>query len=411
MIQWKAEFLSAGGLIALLAAISLQGGAQAAEGASGYQINLLYTGEAWDNTMGGLRRGFSYMNNADVQLRVDAAKAWGVKGGKAVIEGFYANGISTGNTWVGALDQQSPIDTAAGKPMTKLYQAYYEQQFGHTAVLVGKYDLETEFSNTKPMSLFLSKNLTWNTALDQSGTMPNNGTIGPGNYPYTPLAVRVRQSFNDQWSLALAVANAASDDPKNLANNGAYFSPVYGAMIISEVDYTPVRYTKVMVGLWDVTSKLPAFGAKTPSGNQKYVYGEQGGYVGGETRLYAQEGRRGLDSFFTLGLSTPMTTNVSSSFNGGLTYTGLLDARPTDKMGVSFNINMASSYYKNSKIAQGSRFNSQEYSYEITYRAKLNDYVTVQPDAQYIVNPNFTPSLKNDLLVGLHFEIGNFFDL
>jgi hypothetical protein len=42
-------------------------------------------------------------------------------------------------------------------------------------VRVGIYGLETDVSVTKPMSLFLSKDLTWNTALDPSGTMPQNG--------------------------------------------------------------------------------------------------------------------------------------------------------------------------------------------------------------------------------------------
>jgi len=385
--------------------------ASAAGEPSAYQLNVLFTGESWDNTAGGLKRGWSFMDNADAKLMVDTGKAFGWKGGSVVLEGFYANATSTGNSYVGALDQQSPIDTAMNKPTVKLYQAFYDQNFGSTDVLVGKFDVETEFSVTKPMELFLSKDLTWNTAFDQSGTMPQNGTTGPGNYPYTPLAVRVRQTLSKDFSVAVVVADAVSDDPKNLSNNGVYFGPHYGESVVGEFDYTPDRYTKAMVGVWGLDSKLMAYGQTTPTGAQKYVYGQEGGYFGGTARLYSGEGRRGLDGFFTFGYSSPTSTNVQESLNGGLTYTGLLDARPQDKVGVSFNLNVAPNGYRTYQAQLGTPIGRTETSYEVTYRAKLNDWVTLQPDVQYIVNPNYSRTLKNDLLIGLHFEIGHFFDL
>lgn len=374
-----------------------------------YQLNLLYTGEIWDNTSGGVRQGVSYMNNIDAQLSIDTGKAFGWTGGTFVLEGFYANGVSTGNSYVGALDQQSPIDTAAGSPMLRLYQVYYDQVFGSTDVRFGIYDLETEFSNTKPMALFLSKDLTWNTALDQSGLMPQNGTVGPGNYPYTPLALRVRQNFGNQFSVQVAVADGAADNPNHLPLNGVEFSSHYGAMIMAEADYTPSKFDKFMAGVWTLTSKLPVYGQLT-GGLQKMTYGETGAYVGGAMRLYAQTPKRGLDGFFTLGVSQPQSTNAAESFNAGFTYTGLLDSRPTDKVGISMNANFASSYWKQASLLQGTPLGNTELSYEVTYRAKINEYLTMQPDVQYIVNPNYNHAIKNDLLVGLHFEVGHVFE-
>jgi porin len=375
-----------------------------------YSLNLLYTGEAWDNTYGGLRQGGSYMYNMDAQFSVDAGKAFGWTGGTFFAEGFYANGMSTGNQFVGALDQQSPIDTAANVPMFRLYQLYYDQIFGRTDVRFGIYDLETEFSNTKPMSLFLSKNLTWNTALDQSGLMPLNGTVGPGNYPYTPLALRIRQDLGHDWSVQVALADGAADDPNNLARNGVYFSPQYGAMTIGEVDYTPSKYTKVMLGGWGLTSKLPLFGQFNPDGSQRMTYGEFGGYVGAATRLYSAGPKQGLDGFFTFGASSPQSTNVAQSFNAGLVYTGLFSARPADKAGVSLNFNQASANWQQYQAAMGTTLGSYEASFEATYRAKINDYLTLQPDVQYIVHPNYSPTLKNPVVLGIHFEIGHVFE-
>lgn len=377
---------------------------------SPYQLNLLYTGELWSNVAGGLSRGTTYMHNVDAQLRVDTDRAFGWTGGSLRIEGFYENRASFGNQYVGAVDQQSPIDSA-GYEMFRLYQAFYDQNLGATDVRVGIYDLESEFSTTKPMSLFLSKNLTWNTALDQSGTMPQNGVVGPGNYPYTPLAVRVRQTFSHDWSVQAVVANGVADNPRNQSLNGVVFAPKYGLLFMAELDYTPTSRTKVMAGLWGLTSRLPANDLMNSSGAPRQVYGEEGGYIGGATRLTSEPGRRGLDGFFTLGLSSPTSTNTAESLNGGLVYTGLLAARPTDKLGLSFNENVAPTSYKQAQIAMGNGFQNFETSFELTYRAQLTPWLTVQPDVQYIIHPGYDPTHRNDLAIGLHFEIGHFFNL
>lgn len=379
-------------------------------GPSPVQLNLLYTGELWDNAEGGVRKGSTYMYNLDAQLRVDTDRAFGWTGGRFWLEGFYENKNSLGNHYVGAVDQQSPIDSA-GYQMARLYQAYYDQKLGGTDVRVGIYDLESEFSVTKPMSLFLSKDLTWNTAFDQSGTMPQNGVIGPGNYPYTPLAARVRQTIDSAWSVQAAVADGAADSPAHQWANDVVFSAKYGALGIGEVDYTPNAHTKIMAGLWALSSKLPGNIPANRSGPLREVYGEFGGYLGGAARLYTQEGRRGLDGFLTLGLSSPASTNTSESLNGGLVYTGLLDDRPHDKLGIAFNENVAPNSYRKLQLALGNGFVNDETSIELTYRAPINSWLTVQPDLQYIIHPGYDPAYKNDLVIGVHFEIGHLFDL
>jgi carbohydrate-selective porin OprB len=41
----------------------------------------------------------------------------------------------------------------------------------------------------------------------------------------------------------------------------------------------------------------------------------------------------------------------------------------------------------------------------------LSDWLTVQPNIQYIVHPGFDRALKNDFVFGLHFEMGRLFNL
>ena len=378
---------------------------------SAYKLSIIDTGEEWANAKGGLKTGSAYMNNLDAKLSVDADKAFGMKGGNFVLEGWWETPKSFGNKYAGALDQQSPIDAAWNKDIYRLYQAYYDQKIGDTDILFGIYDPETEFSTTKPMTLFLSKDLTWNTAFDQSGTMPKNGSIGPGNYPYTPLSLRVRQTIDSDWSIQGVISDGASENPNHQAHNSIYFSGESGVMGLGEADYTPSKYTKVMVGAWGMTSKLSTNNEFNTDGSPHSTYGQEGAYIGAATRLYSQDDKRGLDGFFTFGYSDPVSTNVVESLNGGLTYTGLLDIRPQDKIGASFNVNRASESYRKAQILAGNGVDHYETSFETTYRAKVVDWMTVQPDVQYIVDPDYNPAIKNDLIFGVHFEVGQLFNL
>lgn len=259
--------------------------------------------------------------------------------------------------------------------------------------------------------LFLSKNYTWNTAFDMSGTMSSNGLVGPGNYPYTPLALRIRHTFDSEWSVQAAIADGAADNPKHPATNAISISKQYGALGIAEVDYTPMPRTKLMAGIWGLTSQLPEYTPASVANPGRRVWGEEGAYVGGATRLYAAGGNRGLYGFFTLGLGSPQVTSTSMSGNAGLTYTGLLDARPHDKVGIAVAVNGISNDYRNWEIAQGFNAYRAETSFELTYRAPLTDWLTLQPDVQYIIHPNYAPGVGNDLVFGIHFEIGHLFNL
>ena len=63
------------------------------------------------------------------------------------------------------------------------------------------------------------------------------------------------------------------------------------------------------------------------------------------------------------------------------------------------------------QLANGNVVYNYETSFELTYRAILSDWLTVQPSIQYIVHPGFDRALKNDFLFGLHFEMGRLFNL
>ena len=369
-------------------------------GPSPYQLKLQYTGEAWDNAAGGVQTGTIYMQNVDAQMKVDTGKAFGWTGGKAFVEGYYNSSRSLDNNFVGAVQDASVIDTS-GVTMFRLYQAYYDQDFASTGtdLLLGVYDIETEFGNTKPMNLFFNGAYAWTTTLDQSGFN------GPSNYPNTSLAFRAHQQINKDWSVQGVIADGESDSVKNPGVNAFEFQRKYGAFMMGEADYEPTKYTKIMAGYWGYTGK---FDNQNGDGQ---TYGSNGGYIGGATRLYELEGRRGLDGFANIGLADSQTNENTHSLNTGLTFTGPLDARPLGKVGLAMGIVGNGSDYREGQSADGTVVHKYETNFEGTYRAPITDWLTAQPDVQYWIHPGYDPTLKNDWLIGVHFEIGHLFNL
>jgi porin len=376
--------------------------ASPAPGLAPITLRLQYTGEAADNPIGGIRNGASYMNQILAQLHADTDRfGWG--GGKVILEAFYENQTSLNDHYVGAFQDPSLIDS--GGAMFRVYQAYYSQDLGSTNLLFGIYDAETEFGISRPMDVFFNGASAWTSVLDQSGLN------GPSTYPNTSLAFRARQKLGDQWSIQAAVLDGVPDSIKQPDANAVILNRTNGALLIGEVDYTPTRTSKIMAGYWNYTGKFDALGQTNTDETQRQVFGSRGGYIGGATRLYSQTARRGLDGFVNLGISGSTVSMIDRSLDIGVTYTGLLDARPYDRMGVAVGIVAASSPYKAMQVASGSGVRNYETNLELTWRAPITSWLTVQPDIQYWINPGLNPSVKNDLMFMLHFEISHVFGL
>jgi porin len=373
---------------------------------SPFQLRLSYTGEAWGNN-GGLQTGSTYLQNAFAGLKVDTEKAFGWTGGRFVAEGFYNSGNSLNENFVGSVQDPSAIDVG-DRNLLRLYQVYYDQNFGSTDVRFGVMDLETEFGVTRPMDSFFSGAFAWTSTLDVSGAQ---GLNGPSTYPNTALGVRVRQIINDQWSVQAAVVNGMADQVNSPHSNSIDFNSQNGALAIAELDFVPIARTKLMVGYWMYTGLMDTQNQFTDDGTLRQVRGSSGAYVGGTTRLYTIEGARGLDAFVNFGIADPTVNQVDRSIDAGLNFTGLFDSRPGDKFGFGIGVARAGEPFQQAQLALGNSVFAYETTFELTYRAKLSDWLTVQPNIQYIVHPGFDGALKNDLVFGLHFEIGHLFNL
>ena len=86
---------------------------------------------------------------------------------------------------------------------------------------------------------------------------------------------------------------------------------------------------------------------------------------------------------------------------GGLT-TGLLKGREEDQAGIS----VAHAIVDQPNLPLGvPAAKSTETAVELTYRLQAKDWVTLQPDLQYVIRPNGDRTIGNALVIGLRLNI------
>ncbi|WP_422002443.1 carbohydrate porin [Reyranella sp.] len=128
--------------------------------------------------------------------------------------------------------------------------------------------------------------------------------------------------------------------------------------------------------------------------NQRSTWGM---YAIGEQMIYSANDShsKGLWTWLSLSYAPPDVNEVTFMAAGGLSYVGLLPSRPNDTLSVVGAVGRFSEYLS----SQGS-----EVVIELNYRAQILPSVFVQPDIQYIVNPDGKFTIADALVIG--FAVG-----
>jgi len=103
---------------------------------------------------------------------------------------------------------------------------------------------------------------------------------------------------------------------------------------------------------------------------------------------------QGLGAFFQFSWAPDNRNEVTRYTGGGLTYTGPFSGRDNDVMGLGFARAVFSSNLPDS---------THETSIELFYKYWITRWMFLQPDVQYIINPNGL--LDDALAIGIRAEI------
>ncbi len=369
----------------------------------GLSFEALYTGEFDSNLSGGRKKDETYLGNLDLTLTADFEKMGLWKGGKFFIYVLDNHGSDKlKNELVGDLQGNSNIDAPR---TTKIYELWYEQTLfdDKLSLLFGMHDLNSEFDVTEYGGLFL------NGSFGVEADISANFT--PSIFPATGLAARVFLKPCDFFDIRAAVYDGDPTDGGS-TNHGTriHLTSAQAALTIVEgaVHYNlPLVYSEEAL---PGTAKLGGWhhGADF---NDKEVVDDQsnaivhddnyGVYVVADQMLYREHEDQGLGAFVQWGANPADRNTVDRYLGLGLTYRGLIPDRDEDDFGVS----MARAYISDHLRAASGQDNS-ETTLELTYRAQVTKALVVQPDFQWVSDPNADPALKDAKVFMLRFEIG-----
>ena len=348
-------------------------------------LEVTYTGELMANVAGGLKRRARYLDNLDIVLEADLEATLGWRGAEAHVYGLYNNGASISNA-VGDVHAVSNIET--GTRAFRLYEAWINQTIAPGLSLkAGLYDLNSEFDALDAAGVFVGS------AHGIGSDISLTGRNGPSIFPSTSLAARVEWQPAEGWAVRAAILDGVPGDPDHPARTAIKLGNGDGALLIGELD-VPIAGARLLLGHWRYTATFEAWDGSMGRGNA-------GVYLRGEMPLMS-DGDEKVDGFFRLGTSSGRFNMFDRFASLGVKWTGAVSGRPEDELGLAVVTASTSPNYRRSSAAQRT-----ESVAEITYRAPLSPWLTVQPNLQYVHNPGADPTIRDAWVVGLRFAIGS----
>ncbi|MDH5316245.1 MAG: carbohydrate porin, partial [Gemmatimonadota bacterium] len=365
---------------------------------SGLTFNAAYTGDLLSNVSGGLRTGGTYLDNLDLQIAAERGSIFGIPGLSGLLYGLYNNANEFSEKYVGDAQIVSNIE---GPRAWRLYEAWLDWAYGDAEAFsarLGLYDLNSEFDVTDTAGLFLNGAHGVGTDLGQSGEN------GPSIFPVTSLTLRLRaQAENGAYGM-FAVLDGVPGDPNDDSSNEIDLSSDDGALLVLEGGWSGDNWRKLAIGLWQYTADFDRLAATTPLGDPVRDDGNNGWYAIADRTLWS--GDRGTAAgFLRIGQADDRFNAFDGYLGAGASLSGFWPRRPDDTVGLAMAMAFTGSEYEEAQALAGLGTDDHETSIELTWRAPVTDWLTLQPDVQYIINPGTNPDLDDAVVIGLRFEL------
>lgn len=371
------------GLTALaFASMSAAVRAQDAEPASALSIDFAYKGDVVGVAAGGTR-GVRYLDNIDLLAALDLDRAVGWQGGSAFAS-LLNNLGGRPNDLAATLQGVNNIEV--GAPDLLLYQAWFQQNFAgdRLSVLVGKYDLNSEFYSGDAAAHLIAP------AFGIGSELAATGPNGPSIFPRTDLAIRLRAADDRHYVQAVAIRA-----PRGTADTGRDRSTLFVA------EGGLQGRTAIGIGGWAYSRRQPHIvppGVTLAEGKAA----SHGVYLLVEQDLAGQADQPGhWRAFARAGLSDGRTTPFAGGFQFGLTGRGIVPARPDSQLSIGVASADLSTPYRRANPAGQPGLTGSEGMVELTYSDRIAPFLTLQPDVQYVRRPGGLRDVDDALVLGL----------
>lgn len=364
------------------------------------QLDIVYTGESFSLVRGGVRKGTRYLDNLDVTANVDFDALDWIPRTTLYAYMTYYNGQAFSGRQVGNALGVSNIETDV--QAVRLYEAWLQHDLPNerASLRFGLYDLNSEFDALTTASLFI------NSAHGIGVDIGQSGQAGPSIFPLTSLSARLEVAVTPALKVRVAVLDGVPADPDRPRRTAVKLGNGDGVLAIGEADYT-VGATRIIAGYWRYSASFEVALDSAQAGISVARRGNDGAYIRAESKL-TREGKsedQGLTGFVRLGWADPRFNDFGSFYSGGLVYTGAIPGRNADQLGFAIAYARTTGRAKSLAALDGASLAPNETNLELTYRAPITSWLTVQPDVQYVINPGLDPSLKNAVAIGLRAEV------
>ena len=393
----------------------------------GLEFQINYIGEVLGDVSGGYRQGAIYEGLLKAGVQLDLEKLTGWKGGALFVNMLYPHGDSLTQKYTHDLNVVSNIDAY---DTVRLNEAWFEQKlFGdHFAVRIGEQALDTEFFVCDSGAVFI------NSCFGSPPFFSLN--FAAPTYPLSAPGVRVQWTPSESflWRTGIYSGDVGDQGRNNTHGGRVAFSSESGALVLSELVYktnagkdaTGLPGTFKLGGFCD-TGKLDdvrnngdthwddygayfifdqaiyreqhAAAAPTGKGEKsgKDVSKETASANGKDEKA---DNDQGLNFFTRIGGALPNDRNLVNGYlEGGLTYKGLIPGRDKDVCAVACSYTHIS---KDVRDDSGGAISSHhETVLEATYQVAVTDWLSVQPDFQYVINPGGTDDTQNAVVIGV----------
>lgn len=358
--------------------------------------SVTYTADLLGNTMGGFDTGLRYFDNLDVEVEA-----------KWNDFTFFAYGLANQGGSISELagDFQA-ISNIEAENSWRIFEAWANipVQPIKSSILVGLYDLNSEFDEINTGLLFM------NSSHGIGPDLSFSGVTGPSIFPLSSLGIRFKTNLIPGITIKGAVLDAVPSDPTNTTGTKVRLRESEGVLMIGEVSWykrpeagqsidrgvnedSPFR---VAIGLWQYSEEREGWNGEMEL--------DAGLYAIAEARVFSEKGgtEQGLSIFGRFGAVNEDINRFSQYIGTGLTYTGLLPGRDQDQFGIAASLPMNSDPF----LDENRLDLANELITEVTYLWIVTESFSLQLDAQYIANPNQAEDLEDALVVGIRTSIG-----
>lgn len=348
------------------------------------------------NTHGGAKRDGAILGNMDLTFKLDTAKAGWWQNGTLFLYFLGNFGSNTPMTEiVGDVQVSSNIDT---NHAVKLYEAWYEHKFidGRISILAGLHDFNSEFDALEYASLFINSSF---------GISPDISQVGPSIFSSTALGARLKVQPTETSYLLAALYDGVPGDPDHpkrtaiiLKKDDGVFTAVESGLSAGQPGGK--EYFKIGGGAWLHTANVESFDGRQNDENYGFYF------IAEKTLFSEHEDGQGLGGFVQLGWADENRNQIARYWGVGLNYTGLIPGRDRDCIGLAVaSARNGGKFMEYSNNVEGVPVDHTETAIELTYRAELQPWLSIQPDFQYIINPGMNKSLKDAFQIGSRVEI------